>query len=180
MAFVTGALAFMVVLATPGLATAGSVDKTVLKDVLYSDVEPGNLLPQFMFMAGALEGGSIGVNLGGGRGEKLPFLPDDSCGDDIFEGANEDLRSPQLPYLTQDLWGCEREPTDVPAFALEDEHLKVVVTPQFAGKVWTIFDKKRGKDVLFNNRSVAQLRYPLHAMAPLHCFPNPNANPHGT
>ena len=124
------------------------------------------------------------MNLGGGRGEKLPFLPDDSCGDDIFEGANEDLRSPQLPYLTQDLWGCEREPTDVPAFALEDEHLKVVVTPQYAGKVWTIFDKKRGKDVLFNNRFVCFC--PLHCLLhcllywPLHCFPNPSANLHGT
>ena len=106
-----------------------------------------------MFMQGALEGGSIGINIGGGKGEALPFLPDDSCGDDIFEGANADLRSPQLPYLTQDLWGCEREPTDVPAYALEDEHLKVIVTPQWAGKVWTIFDKARGKDVLFNNRA---------------------------
>jgi len=48
MAFVTGAMAFMVVLATPGIVTAGTVDKTVLKDVLYSDVERGNLLPQFM------------------------------------------------------------------------------------------------------------------------------------
>lgn len=65
----------------------------------------------------------------------------------------EDERSPQLPYLTQDLWTCDRTLADIDAWVLEDEDLKVTVTPQFAGKVWTIFDKKRGKDVLFNNRA---------------------------
>jgi len=65
----------------------------------------------------------------------------------------EDERSPQLPYLTQDLWTCDRTVADIDAWVLEDENLKVYVTPQFAGKVWTIFDKKLGRDVLFNNRA---------------------------
>ena len=70
-------------------------------NVLNSETLPGNLLPNFMFQQGSIEGGSIGVKIGGGRGTAKPFTPDDTCTDDIFEGAMTDMRSPQLPYLTQ-------------------------------------------------------------------------------
>lgn len=95
----------------------------------------------------------MGVNIGGGKGTLKPFVPDDSCGDDIFEGAIEDERSPQLPYLTQDLWGCEREQKDMDTIVLENDELKVTVTPQYAGKVWGIWDKKRQRELLFANRA---------------------------
>lgn len=42
--------------------------------VYNSKVKPGNLLPQFMFMMGATEGGSVGVNIGGGRGNAYFLL----------------------------------------------------------------------------------------------------------
>jgi hypothetical protein len=29
----------------------------------------------------------------------------------------------------------------------------VTITPQYAGKVWAIYDKKRNKDLLYNNRA---------------------------
>lgn len=112
---------------------------------------PGSLLPQFLFMQGNLEGGAIGFNTGGGRGIKQPFIPDDSAGEDIFDGALEDQRSPQLPYLTQDLWGCEREEGGMDTVVMEDEFLKVTIVPSVSGKVWSIYDKKREKDVLYNN-----------------------------
>lgn len=90
--------------------------------IINSNTLPGNLLPQFLFQQGSIEGGSIGVKIGGGKGTPTPFLPDDSCGDDIFDGAMEDMRSPQLPYLTQDLWTCDRKqvcllflPLDIPS-----------------------------------------------------------------
>jgi len=55
----------------------------------YIFVYTGNLLPNFLFQQGSIEGGSVGVKIGGGRGTPKPFVPDDSCGDDIFEGAME-------------------------------------------------------------------------------------------
>jgi len=122
-------------------------------NILNSDTLPGNLLPNFLFQQGSIEGGSVGVKIGGGRGTAKPFSPDDSCGDDIFEGAMEDMRSPQLPYLTQDLWTCDRTPTDIDVWLMEDENIKVTVTPQYDGKVWAIYDKKRGKELLYNNRA---------------------------
>ena len=88
-----------------------------------SDVDGGNLLPNFLFLQGEVEGGASKVNLGGGRGEPKPFVPDDNVGNDIFEGAMDDLRSPQLPYLTNDIWGCEREERTIETFDLENDYL---------------------------------------------------------
>jgi len=121
--------------------------------IMDSKTKPGNLLPQFLFQQGNLEGGAIGVSIGGGRGKPHVFSPDDSCGDDIFEGAMTDMRSPQLPYLTQDLWGCEREPTEIDVITLESESMKVTVTPQYAGKIWGMYDTKRQRELLFANRA---------------------------
>ncbi len=95
-----------------GLMTASHVSSATVSSVtltkLLSPTLPGNLLPQFLFQQGSIEGGSVGVTIGGGRGTAHKFTPDDSVGEDIFEGAMEDMRSPQLPYLSQDQWGCER------------------------------------------------------------------------
>lgn len=122
--------------------------------MMNSETLPGNLLPQFMFMMGAIEGGSVGVKLGGGRGTPHPFVPDDSCGDDIFEGAMEEMRSAQLPYLTQDLWTCDRTPdVDFDVWVLENDELRVTVTPQMAGKVYSMFDKKQNRELLYANRA---------------------------
>lgn len=122
-------------------------------NILNSDTLPGNLLPNFLFQQGSIEGGSVGVKTGGGRGIAKPFSPDDSCGDDIFDGAMTDMRSPQLPYLTQDLWTCDRKSENITVWLLEDENLKVYITPQYDGKVWGIHDKKRSKDLLYHNRA---------------------------
>lgn len=123
------------------------------KTIMNSDTLPGSLLPNFLFQQGSIEGGSVGVKIGGGRGDPHPFIPDDSCGDDIFEGAMEDMRSPQLPYLTQDLWTCDRKNEDIDVWIMENDDLKVTITPQYSGKVWSIYDKKRGKGILYNNRA---------------------------
>jgi hypothetical protein len=121
--------------------------------IINSDTLPGNLLPNFLFQQGSIEGGSIGLKIGGGRGTPRVFTPDDTCLDDIFEGAMMDTRSPQLPYLTQDQWTCDRKVEDMSVWNFENDDLLVTITPQFAGKVWGIYDKKRQRDLLFNNRA---------------------------
>lgn len=63
------------------------------------------------------------------------------------------MRSPQLPYLTQDLWTCDRKEADLDVWVYENDDLKVTITPQYAGKVWGIYDKKRGKELLYANRA---------------------------
>ena len=35
----------------------------------------------------------------------------------------------------QDLWTCDRKQEDISAWILEDDNLRVTITPQYAGKV---------------------------------------------
>eukprot|EP00039_Didymoeca_costata_P013926 m.218226 g.218226 ORF g.218226 m.218226 type:complete len:171 (+) comp15902_c0_seq8:38-550(+) len=97
-----------------------------------SSTGPENLLPSFFFLAGGEEGGDFvaGKGWSGGQGAPNPFHPPDTCPDDIFENTSPDLRVPVLPYLEQDDWGCEREPTNVSVIVLENEYLRAAITPQ--------------------------------------------------
>ena len=142
--------------AANGIATRyGTASNGSLQLERYSAVEGGKLLPGFLFMQGESDGleQSLGIKIGGGRGEKVPFLPDDSCDDAVFDGASEDLRSPQLPYLKYDTWGCERQRKEVPAVVLENERMRVSVTPQFGGKVWSMFDKSARREFFYKNEA---------------------------
>lgn len=148
-------LAFALTLAVCEATAAWSAPATVSWGKLslqMSETGPGNVLPQYLFLQGSEEGGSTAVKIGGGRGKSLPFQPDDSCDDDIFDGANPDLRSPQLPHLTQDRWGCERKDSvEIDVVVLENERLRATITPQFGGKVWALYDKKFDKEMVYNN-----------------------------
>lgn len=127
--------------------TTVSVGKMTIKE---SKVHPGNVLPSFLFSQGTVEGGGTQVVLGGGKGTLRPFTPDDSVADDIWEGAMDDVRSPQLPYLTQDQWGCEKEDTDIDVVVLENEYLKVNIAPSVGGKIWSVFDKANNEEMVMN------------------------------
>ena len=116
-----------------------------------SATAPGNLLPAFRFQLSQVEGGSTAVPIGGGLPTPQPFVPGDTCPDLIFDHASRDLHAPNLPYLTQDQWGCERAPQDVPVLAYEDAHLRLAITPQWNGRIWSVLDKARGRDWTFAN-----------------------------
>jgi len=121
----------------------------------FSSVSGGNLLPAFLFLQGESDGlaQSLSLNIGGGRGKALPFVPDDTCDDAIFEGASPDLRSPQLPYLKLDTWTCERKEKTEPAIILETSELRATITPQHGGKIWGMYDKVNKKEFFFNNHA---------------------------
>ena len=135
------------------LSDACVVGNGTMKLERYSSVSGGKLLPGFLFMQGESDGleQSLGVRTGGGRGEPIPFVPDDSCDDAIFEGTSPDLRSPQLPYLKYDTWGCERKPATLPILTLSSAEMTVTVTPQFGGKVWGMRDKVADREFFFRN-----------------------------
>lgn len=104
--------------------------------LVLSSVGPENLLPQFLFMQGEEEGGHLNIgSYHGGQGTPQPFIPDDSCPDDIFAYASTDLRGRQLPYLTQDNWDCKRNSTTVPVTQVENDYIIANIVPQWGGKV---------------------------------------------
>ena len=80
-----------------------------------------------------------------------PFVPDDNVDDAIFEGASPDLRSPQLPYLKYDTWGCERTAKTLPVILMDSATMRLTITPQFGGKVWSMYDKVASREFFFSN-----------------------------
>ena len=59
--------------------------------------------------------------------------------------------NPTLPYLIQDNQKCNRTLTDVPVIVLEDDYIRAAITPQWGGKIWSMFDKTLQKQMVFNN-----------------------------
>ena len=104
-------------------------------------------------MAGGEEGGSVwgGYNYTGGRGTPSVWQPATSCPEDVFDSVSPDLRVPQLPWRVQEDWGCEQTPTEVDVFVLETKSLRAAITPQWGGKVWSLFHKTLGRQLFFNN-----------------------------
>ena len=134
--------------ADDGLPTLRKTSETILS----SRVAPGNLLPNFMQSQSRVESGTA-IKLGAGRGVRATTIPDDSCGEDIFDSLNPDLRSPQLPNLSQDIWGCEREEEEIDVWVYENDWMKVGITPQWGGRVNSIVDKITGRENLFKNKA---------------------------
>jgi hypothetical protein len=144
----------LVALAAPAAAPAAcTVSNGTLNLERFSSVSGGKLLPGFLFMQGESDGleQDVGVRTGGGRGTPIPFVPDDNVDDAIFEGTSPDLRSPQLPYLKYDTWGCERKPEALPVILMDTPKMRVTITPQFGGKVWSMHDKVAGREFFFDN-----------------------------
>ncbi len=56
-----------------------------------------------------------------------------------------------LPYCIQDGYDRERSMTAFPAAVLENEYLKATFLPSLGGRLWSLIDKKQGKELLYCN-----------------------------
>eukprot|EP01045_Picozoa_sp_COSAG04_P009174 COSAG04_NODE_525_length_13096_cov_16.943602_5_plen_358_part_00 len=127
-----------------------------------------NLLPHFSFISAGEGGGNSWLNGYSGprpfnnwtRGVDSNGFPD-SCPDDLFGPLSDypDVSipassmgpNPTLPYLLQDNQDCNRTQSDVPVIVLEDDYIRAAITPQWGGKIWSMFDKKHKRQMVFNN-----------------------------
>lgn len=73
------------------------------------------------------------------------FLPRDEEGYGVGCGART------LPYRMQDRYTRSSEPVSLPALVLENEHLKATLMPTLGGRLWSLFDKDEGRELLFEN-----------------------------
>eukprot|EP00939_MAST-03C_sp_MAST-3C-sp1_P000462 g462.t1 len=124
--------------------------------LVWSSTGPDAVLPHFLFMAGIEEDGKDthifdGFNYTGGTGEPNPYEPGISCPDTVFENTSPDLRTPTLPWAIQYDWGCERIKKNVSMLALENDVLKAYIAPQWGGRVWSLYNKKEGRELFFKN-----------------------------
>ncbi|MCL2462680.1 MAG: DUF5107 domain-containing protein, partial [Defluviitaleaceae bacterium] len=56
-----------------------------------------------------------------------------------------------LPYLMQDGYDRERKSRVFSAAVLENEHLKATFLPEVGGRLWSLFDKDTGRELLYVN-----------------------------
>jgi len=90
----------------------------------------------------------------------LPLLYD-AClpGDPVDSDLGEDdglflnhgkLRS-TFPYKSQDCYSRDLTRDGLDAVALENDHLRAVFVPECGGKLWSLYDKDRERELLFAN-----------------------------
>ena len=56
-----------------------------------------------------------------------------------------------LPYTILDNYGCEKKPRAWKAAILENGALRATFLPELGGRLWSLVDKKTGRELLFRN-----------------------------
>jgi tetratricopeptide (TPR) repeat protein len=56
-----------------------------------------------------------------------------------------------LPYTRQDRYGRELRDLELPVIVMENDFLKAQFIPSLGGRLWSLFDKKQNRDVVYRN-----------------------------
>ncbi len=67
---------------------------------------------------------------------------------------NYGLMESAYPYVYQDMYDRSLKEKDYTVAVLENEYLRATFTPCFGGKLWSLIDKKTGRELLFKNEVV--------------------------
>lgn len=100
-------------------------------------------------MAGTLGEESPVPDLVGGLilQNKLEFYLDED--DELYEGYGRCQTS--YPYRQYTCYSRELRETEVKTAVLENDYLKAVFLPEYGGRLWSLTDKERGRELLYTN-----------------------------
>lgn len=56
-----------------------------------------------------------------------------------------------LPYDVQSMYTREMPEQDVPVFVLENKYMKAIFLRDFGGRLWSLYDKVAGREILYRN-----------------------------
>lgn len=76
---------------------------------------------------------------------------DDSVCEEDRRLIGQGMISTTIPYLTQDGYDRSREIQHFDGAILENDYLKAVFIPALGGRLWSLYDKKAGRELLYVN-----------------------------
>lgn len=78
-----------------------------------------------------------------------------TCGDTLSDSDKMNVGKGTidtiLPYKIQNLYTRELKDVTYNAVILENEYMKAVFLPELGGRLWSLYDKKLERDIVFNN-----------------------------
>ena len=66
-------------------------------------------------------------------------------------GIGKGMISTMLPYTLQDGYNRTRKPHAFKAVRVENEFLRAIFLPELGGRLWSLFDKEKGRELLYKN-----------------------------
>lgn len=66
-------------------------------------------------------------------------------------GIGKGMISTMLPYKLQDGYDRDRKPRKFTAVRLENKYLRAIFLPELGGRLWSLFDKKNNRELLYKN-----------------------------
>ena len=75
----------------------------------------------------------------------------DRVSDEDAKYIGKGMISSLLPYRISDSYTRERSVRDFNAAILENEHVRAVFLPELGGRLWSLYDKKKERELLYKN-----------------------------
>ena len=169
-----------------GEGTTGTISKGAM-ELKVSSIGPApgvvdNPLPAFFWQHLGIEGSMYSYSPYAGPTHGVPPLAPPSAGAASAAGRSDaalerqcdpdgccrgapcamhDVRVSLLPWTRQDMWGCEREKQEVPVIVVENDLIKASITPQYGGKIWSVYHKKLHREFFMKNPALQPADYSM-------------------
>jgi len=66
-----------------------------------------------------------------------------------------------LPYKVQDGYSREKTLEKIKSVVLENDYLKAVFLPEYGARLWQLYDKKNGRDILYTNTVIQPCNFAI-------------------
>ena len=76
---------------------------------------------------------------------------DGTLTDEQLAGFGKHTGARLLPYCAQDRFSFDKPMRDYPVIRMENDRLRALFLPGFGGRLWSLYDKKLGRELLFRN-----------------------------